>query len=278
MATDQSDDDLFLDPSMLCGLQSASTLSIFPKATNVQGAKPLIGLGISEMTNKDKTVPFDGLGLVAIRPSHWKQSGDFQSDNSGPLLDSSLSSSSTSGNGPLGDFDSVESLSSTFLEQAVLTFQNDPFRYTTLQSIPECDSWYDLEDQDPDPEFNVRKSYKRDGYLSPMVAGTRFKEERIPTPIPSANRRFVLSPCIPATNQDFMADTISSKLKKRSVSLMGMVRAGRGADSDRGYGCSLTPGRGLTDCGRARSWSDGVLTVVGPGSGVGLGGRPAWKI
>jgi len=275
MATDQSDDDLFLDHSVLYGLQSASTMSGFHKAANRQEPKAFIGLGISAMTNKDNIIPFDGLGLVSIRPSHWNQSGDSQSDNSPPLADSSHSSSSASANGPLEDLDSVESLSSTFLEQAVLTFQNDPFRYTTLQSIPECDSWYDLEEHDLDPEFNIRKSYRRDCYLSsPIVAGTKFKEERIPTPIPSANKRFVLSPCLPTASQDFMADTISSKLKKRSVSLMGMLGAGRGINGERG----LALGRGQSDCGRARSWSDGFLTVVGPGSGVGLGGRPAWKI
>ena len=151
LVSDTSEDT---DPDTSLALDSSffsSSTPITPARVRISASSPTtLGLGISGLSKKDGSA-FTGLGVVSSRFSPWRPSDqeetraagssltDFQvpqeESYSCDLIDPSPSSDS-------------DSLSNTFLQETLLTF-TDPCHGHTLASIPECDSYFEINDLPP---------------------------------------------------------------------------------------------------------------------------------
>ena len=91
-----------------------------------------VGLGIKGARKHDGSRPFDGIGLVSIR--RWIPSSPRVANVHRP---ESLSQD-------LYDEGDAE-ISDTFLQEAAMTFIQDPLHTHSLSTIPECQSWSELD-------------------------------------------------------------------------------------------------------------------------------------
>lgn len=187
------------------------------------------GLGISGLTRKDGSGPFDGLGIVSIKSSPWRNDdlprsemlhlgdGIDQSDFiHGFSQPSSLSSSSSTydDSSESEDLDpsllvgTGDGISDVFLQETFFTFTQDPFHqfcHSTVvssSSIPGCDnsnnSWSELGHE---PES---------GSMSDLLMYTSTHPVNEPQRLNHHRRR------IPKLKTNFSSATISSELKRLS--------------------------------------------------------------
>ncbi|KAF8972093.1 hypothetical protein BDZ97DRAFT_1913335 [Flammula alnicola] len=173
-----------------------------------------IGLGISGISKKDDSEPFDGLGIVSIRSSSWRSPSSDESDPMSSPFKELTQNPSPPCNNEAYDSDSdafpfvkdysMERLSSTFLQEALLTFTEDPFHGHALNSIPECKSWYELDD--------LSRQGSPVNSESLCAYETRGHPQRTSTPTASNSDG--------RAKRNFSSATISSELKR---SLSGSV-------------------------------------------------------
>ncbi|KDR71070.1 hypothetical protein GALMADRAFT_144146 [Galerina marginata CBS 339.88] len=185
--TSEDDDEFNLSTSLDALLSFRSVAQNGPSNSS---PTPVRGLGISGISRKDGKVPFDGLGLLSMRPSSYCDSP--RARNSSNRYDAYGPESGYS----LVPNDSTESLSDVFLQEMVYTFTEDPFHTSLAQSIPECTSWYELD--------------------SMPLAG---REETVAKPGPSTPATPLKGhPCHPRPasrmKSNFSSATISSELKR----------------------------------------------------------------
>ncbi|KIM42617.1 hypothetical protein M413DRAFT_10149 [Hebeloma cylindrosporum] len=118
-----------------------------PQRSSVPASARGCGLGISGVNKKDGTTPFDGTGIVSSswrrpRPSHTRDHARHSFDE----FSRRPSASGYEADGyALVSEDSSGTLSRVFLQEAFMTFTEDPFHTCVLEVIPECRSWYELE-------------------------------------------------------------------------------------------------------------------------------------
>ncbi|KAJ3499196.1 hypothetical protein NLJ89_g10126 [Agrocybe chaxingu] len=154
-----------------------------------------VGLGIAGLLRKDGSAPFDGLGRLYL-PRQWQRSAP-QDINS---LSCVFSPCDRHGDLSLHSHGSTE-LSDIMLQEALLTFTDDPFHEHTLSSIPECRSWYELDQSGATEE----------------EAATMSADKVVPPPPVSLQRRHSDKPrCV---TPHFSSSTISSELKRSTSSL-----------------------------------------------------------
>ncbi|KIK05411.1 hypothetical protein K443DRAFT_675190 [Laccaria amethystina LaAM-08-1] len=150
LVSDTSEDT---DPDTSLALNSSffSSAPITPARVCIGASSPTtLGLGISGLSKKDGSA-FTGLGVVSSRFSPWRPCD--QEETRGSLTafqvpheeSYSLRCDLTD---PIPSSYS-DNLSSTFLQETFLTFTEDPFHGHTLASIPECDSYFEINDLPP---------------------------------------------------------------------------------------------------------------------------------
>ena len=174
LVSDNSVDDEFNDSGSLDTLLSSASCSTVTGTLQSSKLLPRIyGLGISGLTRKDGSGPFDGLGIVSIKSSAWRHDDDLpqseillqfgdgidQSDSiqgfnrrrpSNSIYDGSLDSEDFDHPSLLvvGTGSDTGMISDVFLQQTLLTFTQDPFHQLCDFSIPDCDnnnsSWSEL--------------------------------------------------------------------------------------------------------------------------------------
>ncbi|KAF9530886.1 hypothetical protein CPB83DRAFT_849810 [Crepidotus variabilis] len=123
-------DDLFISDSSFSATSSVGKDFGIPKG---------VGLGLSGFTTKGADKPFDGLGLVDIHG--WVRQADLEElHQSGCDHDSCYGSTR-----PPTPSNSSNGVSSTFLRETLHTFMEDPFHEQSLDTIPECQSWCEVD-------------------------------------------------------------------------------------------------------------------------------------
>ena len=229
------DHDEFNDSGSLDTLLSSTSCSTV--TGTLQSSKLLTcssGLGISGLMKKDGSGPFDGLGIVSIKSSAWRhdnlprseilqQFGDGinQSDSiqgingrrpSSSTYDSSLDSEDFDPSllaGTTGD----TGISDVFLQQALLTFTQDPFHQLRHSiSISDCEnnnSWSELGlglgDESTSTSTSMSELLANDNTYSA-------KDDSLSSMMSNYRRRR-----IPKLNTNFSSATISSELKRSST-------------------------------------------------------------
>ncbi|EDR01487.1 uncharacterized protein LACBIDRAFT_310898 [Laccaria bicolor S238N-H82] len=153
LVSDTSEDT---DPDTSLALDSSffSSTPITPARVCISASSPTpLGLGISGLSKKDGSA-FTGLGVVSSRFSPWRPSDQEETRSAGgPLTAFQVPHEETYSprcdlTDPIPSSDS-DSLSNTFLQETLLTFTDDPFHGYTLASIPECDSYFEINDLPP---------------------------------------------------------------------------------------------------------------------------------
>lgn len=173
------DDDLFYAP-----LEA-------PRRTSAAGAARGIGLGIAGLARKDGSGPFDGLGLLALRPSAWR------------------THAAEADSGVYHDFDDADgTLSGTFRAEALRTFNDDPCHAHTLGAIPECDEWYAAQGCAADAESEPRRGERASADEAVAAACYEHRHGR------RSQRGTRLS-------RGFSAETISSAMKRSASEWAG---------------------------------------------------------
>ncbi|KJA16094.1 hypothetical protein HYPSUDRAFT_219669 [Hypholoma sublateritium FD-334 SS-4] len=179
-----TDDDLFYAP-----LEA-------PRRTSAIGAERGLGLGIAGLARKDGSSPFDGLGLLALRPTAWR-THTMEEDH---------------------DFDDADgALSATFRAETLRTFNDDPCHAHTLGVIPECSEWYAAQRCDNDTETEPRQGERASA--DEAAAATCYEHEH--------DRRSQRGTRL---SRGFSAETISSAMKRSASGWAG----GAYADGERG--------------------------------------------
>jgi hypothetical protein len=145
-----------------------------------------VGLGITGARKHDGGRPFDGIGLVSIH--QWiPTSARITREANVHLPESSSQDLYDEGDAEISD---------TFLQEAAMTFIQDPFHIHTLATIPECQSWSELDlDEGTVGEFETL-------HALPPSDKVSISENEAPL------RRM---------KKHFSAPTISSELKRTSV-------------------------------------------------------------
>ncbi|CAA7268690.1 unnamed protein product [Cyclocybe aegerita] len=154
-----------------------------------------VGLGIMGLSRKDGITSFDGLGRLYL-PRQWKRP---TTEDLHPLS-CAFSPCDRHGDLSLHSHGSTE-LSDIMLQETLLTFTDDPFHEHTLSSIPECRSWYELDQNGATEEETA-----------PMSAD----KVVLPPPV-SLQRRHSDKPR--RITPHFSSSTISSELKRSTSSL-----------------------------------------------------------
>lgn len=138
------DDDEFHLPSSLDLNDADDADDLFyapleaPRRSSAANATYGLGLGIAGLARKDNSGPFDGLGLLALRPSAWR------------------THAADADSGAYHDFaDADGELSATFRAEALRTFTDDPCHTHTLGAIPECGEWYATQGCDADADADA---------------------------------------------------------------------------------------------------------------------------
>ena len=153
LVSDTSEDT---DPDTSLALDSPlfSSTPITPARVGISASSPTtLGLGISGLSKKDGSA-FTGLGVVSSRFSPWRPSDQDETRAAGGSLTAlqvphgEPYSTRCDLTDPISSSDS-DSLSNTFLQETLLTFTDDPFHGHTLASIPECDSYFEINDLPP---------------------------------------------------------------------------------------------------------------------------------
>ena len=210
----------------------------------------LSGLGISGLTRKDGSGPFDGLGIVSIESSSWRhdleRAGGIEVSDSiqrflgrHPSSSSSSSSSSFAYHGS-GDEDcdqpfkvvgggggASDNISDIFLQETFLTFTDDPFHALCHSSssssiLPDCgNSWSELslEDESTSASTSDSDSFKpeEEEEEEVVVVGTKSPSthESPPPMVSNYYRRRTAN-----FNTNFSSPTISSELKRSTTPKM----------------------------------------------------------
>jgi len=168
-----------------------------PQRSSVPASARGFGLGISGLMNKDGTTPFDGTGIVS---SSWRRSRHTR-DHARDSFDGFFRHPSTgyeSDGYPLVSDDSSGSLSKVFLQEAFITFTEDPFHTCALDVIPECRSWYELD--------NAASRKPSPVHFDPSLA----REATLPAAQPTEEVKKL------RLKKTFSSSTISSELKRSS--------------------------------------------------------------
>ena len=220
LVNDNSVDDEYNDSGSLDTLSSASCSTV---TGTLQSSKLLphsYGLGISGLTRKDGSGSFDGLGIVSIKSSAWRHDDLSQSEilqfrdginQSDSIQEFNRQSSTFDGSLDSEDFDpsllggtSDTGISDVFLQQALLTFTQDPF-HQLCNPIPDCDnndSWSELGLGLGDEPASMSELLANDNTRSA-------KDDSRPSMMLNYRRRR-----IPKLNRNFSSATISSELKR----------------------------------------------------------------
>lgn len=271
LVSDNSVDDEFNASGSLGTLLSSSP----PRSvtTTLQSSSKSVphvsGLGISGLMSKDGSGPFDGLGIVFIKSSArtWRHlPSEIQRDDISDLSDSvqafrrrpsSFSSSAYDGSLESEDFDpsllvTDAQLSDVFLEEALLTFTEDPFHElcqssvgsSSSSSIPDCgnnNSWSDL-------GLDTSSASASTSELAVDMTGTTFHStnDSQPAPIVLNDRRRR----VPKLNTNFSSATISSELKRSSTIIIPVKSTLRNRSSS--WPCSTTEDMAATPLSRCR--------------------------
>ena len=183
-----------------------------PQRSSVPASARGSGLGISGVYKKDGTTPFDGTGIVS---SSWRRSRHTRdhAHDSFEEFSRHLSTPGYESDGyPLVSDDSSGSLSRVFLQEAFITFTEDPFHTCALDVIPECRSWYELDNavsrtlspvhfdpslacEAPLPNFQpageVRRLRLKKTFSSPTISSELKRSSSVPLKrVPSTRPRF----------------------------------------------------------------------------------------
>lgn len=193
-----------------------------------------IGLGITGVSKRDGSGEFDGIGLVSLR--RWiPRSACIPSEANPYIIPFPLSESFPQN---LHDDGNLE-LSDTFLQEAVITFIQDPLHKHSLATIPECQSWSELDLNEGDTRGSVSSGELENSHAIPVPNHDSTSDTEAPL------RRM---------KRHFSASTISSELKRISVSSQ-MNHGGRRVRS------STWPSHALSRLHQEQS-GDGNLRVV----------------
>lgn len=139
LVSDNSDDDF--DRSL-----DASILSTPARLSSSPAVDIVRGLGIIGISNKDGHGIFDGLGVISVRSSPWRHCNNGEQSQQDSFQEGHSASSIPNDDNCLATETSDWNLSTTFLQETLFTFTEDPFHGHSLAVIPECESWYELED------------------------------------------------------------------------------------------------------------------------------------
>lgn len=283
--TSEEDEDFHL-PSSLDSALFPSAFEV-PQRSSLTSSRRNFGLGISGLLKKDGPAHFDGLGLVSIRASNWRTVSPSPEDHLSdsefqhPDVEEPACSSdygSDTGTFSLATTDSTENLSSTFLNEALLTFTEDPFHISNaLGAIPECRSWYELDDlqrlaspvhSEASSEYDMTH-HCNDGEVS------RQPDARATSTTHSQPRHL--------TRTNFSSATISSELK-RSVSGGSGLRNTRTVShlhlqSSRPRSTTWpTSSSDCSDPSRGHGMGRGVAYYPSTTFGRGMASRRTWRI
>ncbi|KAF8148813.1 hypothetical protein B0H34DRAFT_679497 [Crassisporium funariophilum] len=146
LVSDNSEDDLS-NPGAL--EVSSSYPRLIPQRSQNLSPERNVGLGISGLTKMNGRGVFDGLGIVSVESLSWRHVSEDRNDSfqgfAQEYLSTSLSSCNLVSQRPSSPTrDPGRELSGTFLHEALLAFQEDPHHDNLLNSIPECNSWYEV--------------------------------------------------------------------------------------------------------------------------------------
>ena len=232
----------------LSGLSLDTLLSFSPpcSSTTLQSSpRTISGLGISGLTRKDGSGPFDGLGVVSIKSSAWRHDDHSSARKLGEGIElsesiqgfrqrpSSFSCSSTcDASSESEDFDpsllitQSDRLSDVFLRETFLTFTEDPFHAICHSNIVNSssildggdnnDSWSELGLGDESISTSTSISEFKSLLANTAITSTQSHDSR--PGMPSCRHRR-----IPKLNINFSSPTISSKLK-RSSTIIGIPK------------------------------------------------------
>lgn len=156
-----------------------------------------VGLGISGVRKHDGSGPFDGLGSVYIH------SGLSRITNEAGAypIPFQLSESLTQDPRDKGDAEILD----TFLQEAAMTFIQDPFHIHSLAAIPECPSWPELDNDEREMGDSVSSGIRDEIEISHALPESKVSTSGSEAPLGRMRKHF-------------SASTISSDLKRTSAS------------------------------------------------------------
>ena len=153
-------------------------------------------MGITGVKKHDGSGQFDGVGLVGLR--RWTPRSPRITHEANTYVDPFQLSDS-----PLRDEGDAE-ISDTFLQEAAATFIQDPFHIHSLATIPECQSWSELDLGEGETCDSI-SGFRDDFETSHTQASHRVSTLENEAPLGRMKKHFSSS-------------TISSELKRTSVS------------------------------------------------------------
>ena len=216
LVSDTSEDT---DPDTSLALDSSffsSSTPITPARVGISASSPTtLGLGISGLSKKDGSA-FTGLGVVSSRFSPWRPSDQDETRAAGGSLTAlqvphgESYSTRCDLTDPISSSDS-DSLSNTFLQETLLTFTDDPFHGHTLASIPECDSYFEINDLPPSrPSVSL--------WRTPTVTPSPSCGRSSTGTLERARRKSVVG-----LSRNWSSPTISSELKRSGSAPASLV-------------------------------------------------------